>query len=170
MTVHDRASNSGPDLFGLSLHMMCTLSLEGLICLANESFAGLLGYLPAQLKNRLLGDFVNREQADRILDVMKGLEEGAMSETLSVELSCVDGRSVPCRLRMQRYECKIYASFAPVVKETEYIEQPIDSYQLISKILAKDTRDSNQFYRYVLRELMALYGYGRGCLRVYEGD
>ncbi len=169
MTIRDEAgNNSGPDLFGLSLHMMCTLSLEGLICLANEALAEFLGYHPSQLKNRLLEDFVARHQVDRVFELMKRLEDGQVSEILLVDLNRADGDTAHCRLRMQRYGYKIYASFEQIAKEQGHIEHPIDSYQLISKVLGQNTKDSNRYYRYVLRELTELYGYGRGCLRIFE--
>jgi diguanylate cyclase (GGDEF)-like protein/PAS domain S-box-containing protein len=169
MTIRDEIGNNpGPDLFGLSLHMMCTLSLEGLICIANEALAEYLGYHPSQLNNRLLEDFIVREQGAQVFEHMKNLEDGQISEILIVDLNRADGSKAHCQLRMQRYGYKIFVSFAQTAKEKGHIEQPIDSYQLISKVLAQNTRDANRFYRYVLRELTELYGYGRGCLRIFE--
>lgn len=169
MTIPDRAGDtSGPNLFAITFQMMCKISAEGVICSANESLLERLGYEAVEFNNRPIGDFVQLDQLDALLDCMKGLAEGKISETLQVDVSTAAGPSISCNLRMQYFEGEILALFEPMVEEKEQIEQSIDAFQLISKILEKDTKDSNQFYHYILRELMEIYGYKSGCLRVFE--
>ncbi len=171
MTIQDRVySNSGPNLFEITFQMMCKISPDGVICSANESLLEQLGYLPIECNNRSIGDFVMPQQLDLILKSAKHLAEGETSEALRVDLQTSAGEVISCMLRMQCFEGEIVALFVPTKKEAEHIERSIDSFQLISRILEKDAKDSNQFYHYILRELMAIYGYKSGCLRVFEQE